>query len=161
MAMVRRGNGMGAAICERISGCSWQPGGYEATAQCPFGKSQVLCFYKPLFFHIPPNPPVSQKERALPRKTTNPELLSRVFIQQTLSEGCCWVSCSSWVGSHRCFLTGDLSHKGHALLTDTQEPSCSVVQAGLREGVWADLRLQWSTNQGLPRIYLYRHEQRV
>lgn len=58
--------------------------GYEATAQCPFGKSQVLCFYKPLFFHIPPNPPFSQKERALPRKTTNPELLSRVFIQQTL-----------------------------------------------------------------------------
>lgn len=50
--------------------------GYDATAQGLFGKKQVLFFNKALSFTFPPNPSVSQEERALPCKITNPRLLS-------------------------------------------------------------------------------------
>lgn len=127
---------MGAA-CERIGYCSWQQGGRRAMPPrlgvCVWEVASHLFFFISDYSFIFPQILKFLRGRVLPRKITNLGLLSHIFIRQVL-EGCSWVSSVPGWGHTAVFfppvnfLIGDTPYP-----TDTQQSSCSVAQAVLKE----------------------------
>lgn len=149
---VRRGNSMGAAVWEPIACCSWQPGGTMPGLRVSDWEVEVIFFIS--HFHIPQTLQLL-RGGLLPCKIINPRLFSHVVIQQAL-EGCSWVSFSSWVGSHGCFFHPQPpaprkhSQRDTPYLTDTWKSLGSVARSHVK-----------NSSQDFPRIYPYRHAQRI
>lgn len=107
--------------------------GYDATAERPFGKCHVLFFISPLSFTFP-QPSSSSEGQSSSTQDDKPRGPPVSRFHPANPAGCCWVRCSSWVGSRRCFLTGELSHvRDTPNPTATQDSSGSAAQTELQE----------------------------